>query len=448
MSDSSPPTSRVAGLLERARAWRTLRGEIAEGPLDERALIALLDPRVRQGARLIDLVARSWHTTLARLSRLGDFSDDNTITLFVDGDAAFTAKLAAIAAAKKRVWLETYIFADDTLGRRVRDALVDASLRGVDVMVLYDHFGSSSLKDGFFEPLTRAGARVVAFNPMFAWWKRHPIALPLLLRDHRKIIVVDDTTAFAGGMNISEDYAGPTLGNGRFRDTHLSITGTGARDLARTFAASFERATGDRLAILDEDTSARPPIAPLAKTAGTLVQVLRADPRTTTRGIQGALRRTVSRAVSRCFLTSPYFVPPRPLVRALVRSARRGVDVRVLTAGVSDVPIVRLASWHLYGRLLRGGVRIYELESQTLHAKTATIDGIYATVGSFNLDNWSHRRLLEVNVAMVDGRLAQTLEAQFVRDLASAREITAEMLRNRTLVERLIARIAYWITRL
>jgi cardiolipin synthase len=448
MSGSLPPTSRVSELVERARAWRALRTDRSPGPLDESALVALLDPRVRQGAGLVDLVVRSWHTTLARLSRLGDFSDDNAITLYFDGDVAFTAKLEAIAAARKRVWLETYIFADDALGRRVRDALIDAASRGVDVIVLYDHFGSSSLPDGFFVELVRAGARVVAFNPMFAWWKRHPITLPLLLRDHRKILVVDEMTAFAGGMNISTDYAGPRLGNGRFRDTHLSLTGTGVRDLANTFAESFERATGDRLAILDEDTSARARFAPLHERQGTLVQVLRADPRTTTRALQRAFRRTVSRSVARCYLTTPYFVPPRPLIRALVRSARRGVDVRVLTAGVSDVPLVRHASWHLYSRLLKGGVRVFELESRTLHAKTATIDGIYGTVGSFNLDHWSHQRLLEVNVAMVDGRIAHRLEAQFLADLEGAREITSAMLTERSFFARLLGRLAYWLTRL
>jgi len=451
MSDA---TTRTERLLRRVRALGLAPKVDVGAPLDEASLRALLEPlrsstserpradsvRGRAG-RVRERVARAWSATLARLSRDAPFSDDNTVEVYCDGDVAFEEMLEAIARADRRVWFETYIFADDPLGRRVRDALVDARARGVEVTLLYDAFGSNDLDEGFFAPLVAAGGRVVAFNPvaLFARGPTRQIALPLTLRDHRKILVVDDARAFAGGMNVSADYAGKKLGNARFRDTHLSVTGTAARDLARTFVESFARATGERLVVGE---------APRASGGTTVAQVLRADPWSSRRQIQRALRRALSRAVSRAWVTTPYFVPPRTLLGALCRAARRGVDVRVLTAGDSDVPIVRLASWHFYDRLLASGVRVFELEARTLHAKTTTIDGLYGTVGSFNLDHWSHRRLLEVNVAMVDGAHARALETQFVHDLEGAREVTRERLAHRSVFARVLAWLAALVVRI
>lgn len=450
MSDTD--VTRTERLFRRVRALGLAPRPDARAPLDEHALRLLLDRRLRPArddgrpfAGVRARIARAWSATLARLSKDGPFSDDNHIEIFSDGDVAFTAMLEAIARSESRVWLETYIFADDALGARVRDALVAARARGVEVVVLFDAFGSSGLDEGFFAPLVAAGGRVVAFNPLvlFARGAARRLALPLTLRDHRKILVVDDALAFAGGMNMSADYAGAELGNGRFRDTHLAVRGTAARELAETFIASFARATGEKLTL--RPAVARDDEGPVART---VAQVLRADPRSARRPIQRALRRVLARTVSRAWVTTPYFVPPRALLSALCRAARRGVDVRVLTAGASDVPIVRLASWHFYDQLLAAGVRVFELEARTLHAKTTTIDGLYCTIGSFNLDHWSHRRLLEVNVAIVDGQHARALEGQFTRDLEGAREVTRERLTHRSVFTRALAWLAALVVRL
>ncbi|MEQ1893328.1 MAG: phospholipase D-like domain-containing protein, partial [Planctomycetota bacterium] len=179
-----------------------------------------------------------------------------------------------------------------------------------------------------------------------------------------------------------------------------------------------------------------------------LVLVHEAHARRARRSIQRALRMTLARALERVTLTSPYFVPPARLVRALLHARRRGVEVRILTAGRSDVPLVRLASQHLYGRLLRRGIRIFELEQRTLHAKIATIDGVYATVGSFNLDYWSDRRNLEVAVGLLDPAATAELERQFELDLTGAREVTLSTWERRTLLERLLGFGAYQLLRI
>lgn len=387
-----------------------------------------------------------WRTTAARLMRLGGDSAGNELVLFVDGDSAFDTMLAAIGSARRRVWLEVYIFAPDALGRRVLQALEAAARRGVEVRLLVDDLGSDELQDLHVQPLRAAGGTVVRFNPG-RWSRLLPFAhraglkhpLPMSLRDHRKILIVDDDHGFCGGMNISADYGGPRLGNGRFRDTHLLVSGPAVVELGAVFGLSWQHATGTTL---DPLPVARPHVD------GGHVQILGSDRFLRRRLIQRALYTAVQRSVRSVLLTAPYFIPPPRLLRALRMAAKRGVDVRVLTAGVSDVPIAVAAARHVYGSLLESGVRIYELQRQTLHAKTAVVDGVYAHIGSFNLDRWSFDRNLEVVAMSLDPGVGAALEQVFFADVDASLEVQLDTWRQRDLRARLWGRIAWWLCRL
>lgn len=385
-------------------------------------------------ARVAARLRARWQRTLARLAPLGGASQGNRVAVYNDGDAAFTAILLAIASARRQVWFEVYILEPDALGQRVIEALAEAARRGCEVILLYDSFGSPRIGDSFLAPLRAAGGRAVAFNPVWTWRPR----LPPHIRDHRKIVIVDGEVAFCGGMNVTADYAGLRLGTGRFRDTVARIEGPASRDLAAVLARSLEETTGEKI---------QPSIDPTPRPDGVYVQVLASNARRNLRSIQRAFRQALQRASLRCYLTTPYFVPPSRLKRALFRAARRGVDVRVLTAGESDVPTVRAASEHLYGRYLQHGVRVYEMFGKTLHAKTATVDGLWAMVGSFNLDRWSDRRNLEVSVTVLDPVVAREMEEHFRADLAQSREVTLETWKRRSLWRRLWGWIAYQILR-
>ncbi|MEW6071620.1 MAG: phospholipase D-like domain-containing protein [Planctomycetota bacterium] len=383
-----------------------------------------------EGRRLWDV----WRRTLRLLRPLGEVTRGNAVTPLLDGDETFAAMWAAIDGAERRVLCTTYILIDDAVGRRTRDALVAAARRGCEVVLQYDAFGSGGLRYSFTAPLVEAGGRVVVYNPLLRLRTR----MSRLVRNHRKILVVDDAVAFCGGRNIAADYAGERFGTGRFRDVHLRLEGPCVADLARLVRSSI-RSSGARA----PGRGRRPP--PGAE--GAVVQVLESNVRHQRRAIQKALRYTLARAVKRCYFTSPYFVPPARLLADMRDAARRGVDVRVLTAGKSDVPVVRRASRHLYGRLLRHGVRIFEMRERTLHAKTATIDGVYAAVGSFNLDHWSYRRNLEVNVTALDGPTARRLEERFTADLALSSEVAFARWGRRGRLERLRDWIAYLLVR-
>ena len=217
----------------------------------------------------------------------------------------------------------------------------------------------------------------------------------------------------------------------------MRLEGPCVRDLGNVFASSWEL-LGYR----------RPALPRRAGRMGkSFLQVQASRGWQGRRSIQRALRLTTRNAMRHCYVTTPYFVPSLRLSRALKRAAERDVDVRVLTAGVSDVPIVAFASRHIYGSLLKHGVRIFEMYGSTLHAKTITIDGLYSNVGSFNLDQWSDKRNLEANVAIIDPDVAVELESMFADNLAQAKEVTLDTWAKRSIWKRLLHWTAYQLLR-
>ncbi|MCZ6599044.1 MAG: phospholipase D-like domain-containing protein [Planctomycetota bacterium] len=398
-------------------------------------------------------LASRWRRTLRILWPLGGVSQGNRVRVFEDGDDLFEAMWEAILRARERIVMTTYILSPDRVGLRTLSALEAAARRDVEVDLRYDAVGSSGLGEEWIDGLRKAGARVRAFNPIrlgLHWPIRLRLRWPILrlrwpisrlrwrfsplLRDHRKILVVDERVAYCGGMNVAEEYAGEKWGTGVFRDTHLELEGPCVVDLG---------------GLLAEGSTKPAPEAPSTDLGeATFVQVLESDRRRNRRAIQRALRVTLARAAERCWLTSPYFLPPRRLRRAITKAAARGLDVRVLTAGRSDVPLVHMASQHVYGRFLRAGVRIFEMSGRILHAKTVAIDGVYCSVGSFNLDRISYRRNLEVNVTALDRELTAELERQFLHDLTLSEEVTLATWEDRTWLQRSIHWAAYHLARL
>lgn len=381
-------------------------------------------------------LAGAWSKTLRLLWPLGSMSHGNEVRVMVDGDETFEAMWADIARATRSVHLTMYIFEADRVGQRTLEELVAAARRGCQVLVVLDAFGSHRLAPANLEPLRAAGGEVLFYNPLVAW----PIGVARLVRNHRKILAVDRGVGYCGGMNVAEEYAGKRHGTALFRDTQLRIAGPAASDLALV-VEDLARAVDGRARRLAGER-------PQPNGEGCVVQILESPGRRRRAAIQKALHTKLGRALERCYLTSPYFVPPRALIVALCRAAERGVDVRVLTAGRSDVPVVRLASRHLYGRLLRAGVRIFEYAPGVLHAKTGTVDGLSASVGSFNLDYWSYRRNLEVSVGVFDGVATGALDRQFEADLAGANEVRLTTWEQRTRFQRFVHWAAYQLMRL
>lgn len=393
------------------------------------------------------------------------------VELLIDGEAAFARMLSAIATARVEVLLETYILRDDRLGVSVQQALVAAVQRGVRVCVLADAVGSLATHDEFWSTLDAGGVTVRQFH---RFW-HHPFEA--LRRDHRKLLVIDREVAFTGGMNIGEEY-GSSIARRRdaWRDTFVEVRGSVARELAAVFAEGWDRARGPALPGLEyvswSDAVVHAPAVGSALYGARALQarlqwqlqqrlgrrrdrrrgrrvrreaeaagddapgVVVLDPRPGRgqREMLTILAALVGGARERLWITTPYFAPPTRALRLLAVAAQRGVDVRLLLPSErTDVPIVRHAAHGAYQYLLAHGVRIWEYERATLHAKTLVVDGYVGMVGSSNLDFRSFWLNAECNVLLFDEASGQSLESVYLHDLSGGREVTTTSWSHRTL---------------
>ncbi|WP_235879747.1 cardiolipin synthase ClsB [Polyangium aurulentum] len=356
------------------------------------------------------------------------------LRLLRDGEQTFPAMLEAIRRARSTICFETYILRDDRTGQRFAEALMDRARAGVEVNLLYDAWGSS-VSNEFVRALRAAGVRAVEFRPIRFSFQSYKIIRQLAPRNHRKSLIVDNNTAFTGGINIADDYASVAAGGEGWRDTHLCLEGPAAQEMQYFFLRTWRKAKGDPI---DE-----PRYAHLGRRPDHMVRVVTSDMRKGRTSIRDWYRNAIDRAQKRIYITNAYFLPTLRLLRELQQAARRGVDVRIMVAGTTDVTAVLLASRSIYGRLLEAGARMYEWKGRVLHAKTAVFDGHWATVGSSNLDQQSLRLNLESNVIVEDSRFAGAMEAMFQQDLEHCDEITSEEWRDRPLWQRAASWVAY-----
>ncbi|WP_232821019.1 phospholipase D-like domain-containing protein [Dyella sp. C11] len=334
----------------------------------------------------------------------------NHVELLIDAAAHYEAWLAAIRGARERVLLENYIIRDDDVGREFRAALVECAQRGVFVAVVYDWLGcKGQSRDRFWAPLRAAGGQVRAFNPPqfgqpFGW----------VSRDHRKLLVVDGTHGFLSGVCISEKWLGDASRNvAPWRDTGVALHGPAVAELELAFVESWG-SIGTPL----------PPLPAMAsqEEAGTVaLRVIATQPATA--GMYRLDQLIAAMARKTLWLTDAYFIGVAPYVQALAAASRDGVDVRLLVPGSSDIPAVAGMSRSGYRPLLKAGIRVFEWNGSMLHAKTAVADGLWARVGSSNLNiaSWLSNR--EIDVAVEDTGFANQLAAQYERDLENATEI-------------------------
>lgn len=359
----------------------------------------------------------------------------NRFRLLVDGEAFFPAMLEAIAAARRQVLLEMYLVASGTVMTRFIDALTAAARRGVRVCLLFDDFGAYGLAAVDRTALTRAGCELAFYNPLVISRLRHN-----LLRDHRKLLVVDDVCAFVGGAGLTDDFDAASRGALHWHDLMVEIRGPLVGDWQRVFALNWRRWAAMPVAAREVDAPAGPQVGrvSLADNKG------RAEVR---RGLLLQLDRSRRRA----WLATAYFVPSRKLRRRLVRAARRGIDVRLLLPGRhTDVPPVRRAGRRFYSRLLRAGVRIYEYAPRFQHSKAALVDD-WASIGSSNQDRWNLRWNLEANQEIDDVEFAEVTAALFQRNFQDSEEIDYHWWRTRPwstrLAERFWGAIDRWVDR-
>lgn len=332
----------------------------------------------------------------------------NHAALLFDSQQNFPAWLSAIDNARQSILIEMYLFADDSFGRRMRDALAERARAGVQVCLLYDAIGSwpSHLR-GFFQPLRQAGAEVRAYNPL------NPLrGVGLLGRNHRKQIIIDYQDVFISGLCISSRWEGdPAKHLDPWRDTGVRMAGPIVNDALAAFYDSWQ-SVGDALPATDHQQTGDGQVAArLIATTPATAHMMRLDLLVT------------SFARQSLWLTDAYFMGTSLYMSALKQAAQDGVDVRLLVPRSSDIGWIATVSRTLYRPLLEAGVRVFEWNGSMIHAKTAVADGRWARIGSsnLNLSSWLANR--ELDVAIEDEAVAGELQLRFAEDLAKATEI-------------------------
>jgi len=335
--------------------------------------------------------------------------EGNALRLQFDGPFTFDAWIEAIDAARRYVHFENYILRNDRVGRVFRDALVRKAKEGVQVRVLYDWMGCWATPRRFWRPFREAGVEVRAFNRPSV---RDPFGV--LQRDHRKMVCVDGTVAFIGGFCVGEEWAGDGK-NPPWRDTGVEIQGPAASVCARAFERIW-REIGTPVS--DEVRSDPDSVDALGETP---VWIIEGEPWRSR--VYRETQLIAAAAQDRIWITDPYFVAPFPMTEALTAAARDGVDVRILLPANNNWPWVGSLSRGGYRGLLRAGVRLFEWQGPMIHAKTMVADGIWSRVGSSNMNSASLLGNWEIDVGVLDERLAAQMEGLYLADLASAVEI-------------------------
>ena len=330
--------------------------------------------------------------------------NDSTATIYTFGEDLYADMLAAIRGAKHQVLLESYIVKDDSLGQEFKQALIDAAERGVSVHVVYDGFANLVVPRQFFD-----------FPPSVHVIRYPAFRIGLLLfnvrksgRDHRKILVVDRDVGFVGGYNIGALYAT------QWRDTHLRVRGASAWELENAFVDLWNRLRAPEQPLLDDPgTSVWEP----------RIRTQRNVPEQLVYPIRGMYLEALDRAQNHIYITQAYFIPDRDILDALLKAAARGVEVCILVPEVSNHVVADWLSRGFYGTLLRSGVQLWLFQDAMVHAKTATIDGHWSTIGTANIDRLSLTGNYEINLEIVDDGFAAQMETVFENDRSNARRL-------------------------
>lgn len=330
---------------------------------------------------------------------------------FRSGEEAFAAIERDIGAARHHVHLEFYIWNDDRTGRRMRDLLVERARAGIEVRVLVDSVGAG-VNAAFFRDLMAAGGQYARFNP-----PRFGLRLRLLnFRSHRKIVVVDGSVGYLGGMNVCDEQTAGVDGECPWRDTQLRIEGEAVRWLQRSFLENWQFSSPYPLRIASEYFPSQP-------RGDHWLQVVRGGPDRLVFPLHEFFFTAIAGADERIWIACPYLVPDEATLLAIRSAAHRGVDVRLLVPIRGDSRLTAAAVRSYYDDWLACGARVFEYRPAMLHAKTMVVDRELAVIGSANIDNRSFRLNFEIVAAIYGREAADRLASEFEADLKRSREV-------------------------
>jgi cardiolipin synthase len=405
------------------------------GPLSERQIKAVTD-RLTAGPQQDALLQK--HLAIEQAISETPLVAGEQTRLLRDGVATFSAMFAAMRSAKSQIDLEYYILEDvESDGVKLSDLLLAKRQEGVEINIIYDGYGSSDTPKAFFDRLKDAGVKIVNYNPIDPL--KAKAAYDPNRRDHRKILIVDGTTAIVGGVNLSTTYQPNPVGKSgnvdnqpaeHWRDTDLEIKGPAAAQLQALFVDHWREQHGSPFS--GPTSLPAPPAA-----GGAVVRILGSSPKKGQPLYYVTLISAIRSAEKSITASAAYFAPTRDEMRALKQAARRGVDVRLLLPDRSDSALSLAVGHSHYEDLMEAGVKIYETHNLVLHSKTVVVDGVWSVVGSSNFD---HRSVIfndEVDAVVLGGDTARGLQAMFDDDYQTATQVDPRTWRRRPVTARL-----------
>jgi len=373
---------------------------------------------------------------------VNQYRPGNQVQLLRSGAEYFPALERAIDGAVKEIRLETYILADDETGRRIVAALGRAVQRGVDVRVAYDGFGSSALLGDLGNVMRAAGVSVAVFRPETGW---NRFRRSRLRRLHRKLVTVDRRTAFVGGINIIDDLNMPPPREPRF-DYAVQVEGPLLAPIHDAMCELWDWMHQARKGVLRAPLALSPAVPDVAGDHHAWFGFR--DNVTHRRDIEREYLIAILAAKQDILIANAYFFPGRRFRRALMRARRRGVRVRLLLQGRQEYLLQHYATRALYGTLLEAGVELYEYSRSFLHAKVAVVDGVWATVGSSNIDPFSLLLAREANVFVRNEAFASELRDSLNEAIEhSSTVIHAKRWSGRPLLDRIMTWALYGLAR-
>jgi cardiolipin synthase len=363
-----------------------------------------------------------------RLVTGGTISAGNSVRILSDGDETYPQMYSAMRQARRSLTVQVYSVGQGMIADSIAAILASRSRSEVAVYFLFDAFGGHGISRAVLDSLRVAGVHVASYKPI-RWYSLDRANN----RTHVRSVVIDGVTGFTGGFGFDDRWLGNGIAAAQWREANARVVGPVVHELQAAFVATWAEATGVILA--DTELLAEYATADRARDTGAVhAGVIMSMPTGRTTAAARLLAFMIARAHSRLYITNAYFVPPPDFVRLLTAAARQGVDVRVLTNGPrTDVRSTWLASHTRYAELLRAGVRIYEYEPTTLHAKTIVMDGEWSTISTINFDNRSLAYNSEVALQIHDHVVAGVMDSIFMRDLANSHEILPTTFRSRSM---------------
>jgi cardiolipin synthase A/B len=348
------------------------------------------------------------------------FVKGNKVRVMNNGDEFYPAMLDAISQAKETITLEAFIYWAGDIGRRFAEAFAERRRAGVRVKLLLDAIGCATIGRDILRILEESGCEVAWYNPV----RLHTIGR-FNNRTHRKSLIVDGRIAFTGGAGIADHWTGNAQNPDHWRDVQICVEGPAAMGLQTGFTQNWLDTTGE----LVSGEGFFPP----QDRAGTMaVQTILSTPEAGSSAVRIMYYLSIVSARETLYIANPYFIPDDSATEILIDARRRGVDVKIMLAGIhNDMRLSRYSSIHLYGKFLEAGVEIYEYNRTMMHQKVMIVDGIWSTVGTTNFDNRSFALNEESNICVYDRRFAEELEKTFLDDLKQCDRISLEQWRRR-----------------